>query len=341
MAIDTELQNTITTLVQKGKGILAADESVPTINKRFNAVGVECTEESRRAYRSLLLSTPGVGEYLSGVILFEETLGQKSGDGTPLPQAAERQGIVPGVKVDKGKVALANAPGDMVTQGLDGLANRLQAYKAQGARFAKWREVYPIADRNPTPLGIEANAEMLARYAAVCQNEGFVPIVEPEVLLDGDHSLQRCAEVTEAVLHAVFHALHRHGVRLEYLILKPNMVLPGKDHVRPSGPEEVALETVKVLRRTVPPAVPGINFLSGGQTPAQATANLNAMNVLFAQPPWALSFSYARALQEPVLAAWRGNPENRVAAQQLFHRRAQLNAAARQGKYKAQMEQEV
>lgn len=341
MTIDAELQATIAAMVQEGKGILAADESVPTISKRFNAVGVECTEETRRAYRTLLLTTPGVGEYLGGVILFEETLGQKTGDGTPLPQAAERQGIVPGVKVDKGKVALANAPGDMVTQGLDGLAKRLQAYKAQGARFAKWREVYPITERNPTPLGIEVNAEVLARYAAVCQNEGFVPIVEPEVLLDGDHSLQRCAEVTEAVLHAVFHALHRHGVKLEYMLLKPNMVLPGKESARQSGPEEVARETVMVLRRTVPAAVPSINFLSGGQSPTQATANLNAMNVLFPQSPWELSFSYARALQEPVLDAWRGKTENLAAAQQIFHLRAQLNGAARQGHYKPEMEQEV
>jgi len=339
MAIEAELQATITAMVQKGKGILAADESVPTITRRFNAVGIECTEESRRAYRALLLTTAGVGQYLSGAILFEETLGQTAEDGTPLPKAAERQGIVPGVKVDKGKVALANAPGDMVTQGLDGLAERLQAYKAQGARFAKWREVYPITGQNPTLLGIEANAEMLARYAAVCQNEGFVPIVEPEVLLDGDHSLQRCAEVTEAVLHAVFHALHRHGVRLEYMLLKPNMVLPGKAHARQSGPEEVARETVKVLRRTVPAAVPSINFLSGGQTPAQATANLNAMNVLFPTAPWELSFSYARALQEPVLDAWHGNPANVEDAQRIFHRRAQLNGAARQGQYKLEMEQ--
>ncbi len=341
MTTDTELQSTIAAMVQKGKGILAADESLPTIARRFKAVGVECTDESRRQYRALLLTTPGVGDYLSGVILFEETLGQKTGDGTPLPLAAERQGIVPGVKVDQGKVALANAPGDLVTQGLDGLADRLQAYKAQGARFAKWREVYPITERNPTPLGIEANAEMLARYAAVCQNEGFVPIVEPEVLLDGAHSLQRCAAVTEAVLHAVFHALHRHGVILEYMLLKPNMVLPGKEYARQSAAEEVALETLKVLRRTVPAAVPSINFLSGGQTPVQATANLNAMNEQFPRAPWELSFSYARALQEPVLEAWRGNPGNLESAQRIFYRRAQLNGAARQGTYKPGMEQEV
>jgi len=338
MAIESELQSTITDMVQPGKGILAADESLPTITKRFNAVGVECTEENRRAYRSLLLTTAGVGDYLSGVILFEETLGQTSDDGMSLPQVAERQGIVPGVKVDKGKVPLANAPGDMVTQGLDGLADRLKAYKAQGARFAKWREVYPITELNPTRLGIEANAEMLARYAAVCQSEGIVPIVEPEVLLDGDHSLQRCAEVTEAVLHAVFRALYRNKVVLEYMLLKPNMVLPGKEHQRRAEPDEVARETVKVLRRTVPAAVPSINFLSGGQTAEQATANLNAMNVAFPHPPWELSFSYARALQQPVLDAWRGESANVAAAQRIFQRRAQLNGAARQGRYTADME---
>ncbi len=339
MAHEAELQATITAMVQAGKGVLAADESLPTITKRFQAVGVECTEESRRAYRELLLTAPAAGNYISGVILFEETLSQKAGDGTPLPLAAARRGIVPGVKVDKGTIPLANAPGDLVTQGLDGLAGRLTTYKEQGARFAKWREVYPITGRNPTPLGISVNAEMLARYAAVCQNEGFVPIVEPEVLLDGDHDLARCAEVTEAVLHAVFHALHRHGVMLEYMLLKPNMVLPGKGHAHKAGPDEVARETLRVLRRTVPAAVPSINFLSGGQTAQQATANLNAMNAMLPQAPWQLSFSYARALQEPVLAAWRGLPANVAAAQQIFRRRAQLNGLAREGKYSPEMEQ--
>lgn len=338
MNIDQELQATIRALVQKGKGILAADESLPTIAKRFKAVDVEATEENRRAYRSLLLTAPGVGEYLSGVILFEETLGQKADDGTPLPKAAERQGIVPGVKVDKGTVALANAPGDLITQGLDGLAERLKTYKTQGARFAKWREVYPITDRNPTTSGIAANAEVLARYAAVCQEQGIVPIVEPEVLLDGDHSLQRCAEVTEAVLHAVFHALHRHNVILECMLLKPSMVLPGKESAPKAGPDEVARETLKVLRRTVPAAVPSINFLSGGQTAEQATANLNAMNVLLPEAPWELSFSYARALQQPVLDTWRGKRDKVEAAQSAFRLRAQLNAAARKGQYKPDME---
>lgn len=338
MNIEQELQTTLDAMVQKGKGILAADESLPTITKRFKAVGVESTEENRRAYRALLLTTPRVGEFISGAILFEETLTQKADDGMPLAEAARRQGIVPGVKVDKGKIPLANAPGDMITQGLDGLGERLKGYKAQGARFAKWREVYPITAHNPTALGIEANAEMLARYAAVCQEQGIVPIVEPEVLLDGDHSLARCAEVTEAVLHAVFHALHRHRVRPEWMLLKPNMVLPGKEHARQAGPDEVARATVNVLRRTVPAAVPSINFLSGGQTPEQATANLNAMNVLFPRAPWELSFSYARALQEPVLAAWRGKRENVASAQRVFYLRAQLNGAARQGRYTPDLE---
>jgi fructose-bisphosphate aldolase class I len=333
-----ELQSTIRDLVQPGKGILAADESLPTIRKRFQAVGMEPTDENRRAYRALLLTAPGLGEYLSGVILFEETLAQAADDGTPLPMAAQRQGIVPGVKVDKGTIPLAGAPGDLVTQGLDGLAERLKTYKAQGARFAKWREVYPITDRNPTALGITANAEMLARYAAVCQEQGMVPIVEPEVLLDGGHSLQRCAEVTEAVLRAVFHALDRHKVVLEWMLLKPSMVVPGKDSGYKAGPEEVARESIKVLLRTVPAAVPSLNFLSGGQSAEQATANLNAMNALFPRAPWQLSFSYARALQQPVLDAWRGKRENVEAAQAAFRLRAKLNSVARKGEYRPDME---
>jgi fructose-bisphosphate aldolase class I len=332
------LQSTIRDLVQPGKGIVAADESLPTIGKRFKAVGVECTDESRRAYRSLLLTTPQIGDFISGVILFEETLAQKDDSGTPLPLAAQRQGILPGIKVDKGTLDLVNAPGDKVTQGLDGLAERLRAYKPLGARFAKWREIYPVTPGNPTALGIRVNAEVLARYAAICQHEGVVPIVEPEVLLDGDHTLLRCAEVTEAVLHAVFDALHRHRVTLELMLLKPSMVMPGKEHQRKAGPEEVARETIRVLRRTVPAAVPSLNFLSGGQSPEQATANLNAMNVLLPHPPWELSFSYARALQEPVLAAWRGLPANVAAAQRIFHHRAALNGAAREGRYRPEME---
>ena len=339
MKNEDELQSTIGQMVQRGKGILAADESHPTIAKRFKAIGVESTEANRRSYRTLLFTTPGAAEYISGVILFEETLGQAADDNTLLPGVLSRQGIVPGIKVDKGKVPLANAPGDEVTQGLDGLAERLRTYKSQGARFAKWREVYSIGAQNPTYLGIEANAEMLARYAAVCQDEGVVPIVEPEVLIDGDHTLERCLEVTEAVLHAVFHALHRHRVALEYTVLKPSMVLPGKGHPPKAGPGQVAAATVKVLRRTVPAAVPSINFLSGGQGPAEATANLNAMNALFPDSPWELSFSYGRALQETALSAWAGKVENAAAAQQAFYQRARLNGLARLGKYSPDMEQ--
>lgn len=339
MKNEDELQSTIGQMVQRGKGILAADESHPTIAKRFKAIGVESTEANRRSYRTLLFTTPGAAEYVSGVILFEETLGQAADDNTLLPEVLSRQGIVPGIKVDKGKVPLANAPGDEVTQGLDGLAERLRTYKSQGARFAKWREVYSIGAQNPTRLGIEANAEMLARYAAVCQEEGVVPIVEPEVLIDGDHTLERCFEVTEAVLHAVFHALHRHRVVLEYTVLKPSMVLPGKGRPPKAGPGQVAAATVKVLRRTVPAAVPSINFLSGGQGPAEATANLNAMNALFPASPWELSFSYGRALQETALSAWAGKVENAAAAQQAFYQRARLNGLARLGKYSPDMEQ--
>ena len=338
MTIADELQATIEHKVQAGKGILAADESQPTIAKRFAPIGVESTEENRRAYRALLFTAPGIEDYISGVILFEETLGQHGADGTPLPEVLARRGIVPGIKVDKGKGPLALSPGDLITYGLDGLAERLQHYKSQGARFAKWREVYAITERNPTPLGVSANAEMLARYAAVCQEQGIVPIVEPEVLIDGDHSLARCAEVTEAVQKEIFHALHRHHVVLEHMILKPNMVLPGKDHPVRASAEEIAAATLRVFRRTVPAAVPSINFLSGGLGPEEATANLNAMNAGFPHAPWLLSFSYGRALQQPVLQAWQGKAENVVAAQQALLKRARLNGAAQRGEYRATME---
>ncbi|MCG6899585.1 MAG: fructose-bisphosphate aldolase class I [Gammaproteobacteria bacterium] len=334
----TELETTIHDMVQAGKGILAADESAPTIAKRFAAINVESTEEHRRNYRSMLFTTPGIDEFVSGVILFEETLTQTTDDGTPLPQVLASQGIVPGIKVDKGKVPLANAPGDLVTRGLDGLEERLQLYKSQGARFAKWREVYPVSNCNPTPLGIEVNAEMLALYAAVCQTEGLVPIVEPEVLIDGDHSIERSAEVIETVLHAVFHALQRHHVLLECIVLKPSMVTPGKDHPPKASPEEVADATLRVFQRVVPAAVPSINFLSGGQTPTEATANLNAMNARYPHAPWELSFSYGRALQEPALHAWMGKAENAAATQQALHHRARLNGAARRGDYTPAME---
>jgi fructose-bisphosphate aldolase class I len=338
MSTHNELQSTITDLVVKGKGILAADESAPTIAKRFKAVNLESTEENRRAYRSMLLETANLGDYISGVILFEESLTQTTADGIPLPQLAEQQGIVPGIKVDKGFLPLAGAAGDNITQGLDGLADRLATYKQQGARFAKWREVYAISETNPTALGIAANAETLARYAAICQSVGMVPIVEPEVLLDGAHSIDRCYEVIEAVQHAVFHALYRHGVIFEYMLLKPSMVMPGKDNPTKATPEEIAEKTLKELRRTVPAAVPSINFLSGGQTPEQATANLNAMNRMAGNAPWLLSFSYARALQEPVLQSWAGKTENIAAAQTALFKRAKLNGVAQSGQYSSDME---
>jgi len=339
MTVREQLQQTIDDLVDERRGILAADESAPTIKKRFDAIGVESTEENRRAYRSLLLDTEGLGEYICGVILFEETLGQKNASGAALPEVAWRQRIVPGIKVDKGKGPLPGAPGDLITAGLDGLAERLQTYMAQGARFAKWREVYPITPANPTALGLRANAEMLARYAAVCQELGVVPIVEPEVLMDGDHDIDRCAEVTERVLHSVFHALHLHGVVFEHMLLKPNMVLPAKD-CRRAEPGEVAEATLRVMRRSVPAAVPSINFLSGGQGPEEATQNLNAINQSRGTAPWQLSISYGRALQQPALKAWGGKDENRAAAQAALLKRARLNSLARQGQYQDAMEAE-
>ena len=337
MTILQELEQTISDMVDDQRGILAADESTPTIKKRFDAINTESTEESRRKYRSWLLSTPDLGDYISGVIFFEETLDQVSEDGVLLPQLAWNQKIVPGIKVDKGTALLPGGQGDLVTKGLDGLAERLAKYKEKGARFAKWREVYSVSDINPTPLGISANAEMLARYAAVCQEMGIVPIVEPEVLMDGDHSIGRFSEVNEAVLAEVFSALRRHHVQLENMILKPSMVLPGKERRRAS-PEEVAEETLKVFKRTVPAAVPSINFLSGGQTPPEATENLNAINQLKGNAPWQLSISYGRALQQPALQAWSGKDENRAAMQQALLKRAQMNSLARKGLYTSDKE---
>jgi fructose-bisphosphate aldolase class I len=332
-----ELEATISDMVQKGRGILAADESAPTIAKRFAAINVESSEESRRFWRSTLLTTAGLGEYISGTILFEETLDQKTDDGKTIPEAAWAQNIVPGIKVDKGKIPLALSPGDEITQGLDGLAERLRGYKTLGARFAKWREVYAIDKHVPSKHGIEANAEMLARYAAVCQEEGLVPIVEPEVLMDGNHDIERHAEVTEAVQHAVFEALNRHNVVLELMILKPNMVLPGKG-CRTAQPDEVAEATLRVLRRTVPTAMPSINFLSGGQGPEEATINLNAINQQAPDALWNLSISYGRALQQTALQAWQGKPENTLRAQQALVKRAWLNHMAMRGDYQPSLE---
>ena len=332
-----ELERTIQDMVQPGHGILAADESAPTIAKRFAQIGVESTEEHRRFWRQLLVTTPGLGDFISGVILFEESLTQNSDTGEPIPTAAWQQAIVPGIKVDKGKGDLPFSEGDLITYGLDGLAERLREYKNAGARFAKWREVYALKSGAPSDHGIEANAEMLARYAAVCQSEGLVPIVEPEVLMDGDHDIDRHSEVTERVQHAVFHALHRHRVVLELMILKPNMVLPGKE-CRRGTPEEVAEATLKVIQRTVPAAVPSINFLSGGLGPEESTANLNAINRITPRAAWQLSISFGRALQQPALQAWQGKPENAVAAQQALLKRARLNHLAMAGEYEVEME---
>ena len=338
MQAEDTLKATIAELIRPGKGILAADESGPTITKRFGALGIESTEETRRKYRTLLFTTPGAAEFLSGIILFEETLGQRDNSGTPLPEVLKKQGVLVGIKVDKGTTPLPNAPGDLITQGLDGLAERLQGYRSQGARFAKWREVYAITDRNPTALGIKANAEVLARYAAICQQEGIVPIVEPEVLIDGEHSIERCHEVSDSVLHAVFDALHQHKVLLEGMVLKPSMVLPGNKNVAKASPEQVAKATLEVLRRTVPAGVPTINFLSGGQSPESATANLNAMNAMSPHAPWVLSFSYARALQDPAMRAWAGVDANVPAAQKAFYWRLKMNSLARNGKWRPELE---
>ncbi len=333
-----QMERTIERLTSPGRGILAADESYPTITKRLSDHGIESTEENRRFYRSLLSTTPGIGEYVGGIIFFEETLGQKTDDGELIPAACEKQDIVPGIKVDKGLTELPGSNGEKVTQGLDNLGDRLDGYVEQGALFTKWRNVYEITPSTPGRQAIEANAEVLARYAAIAQSRGMVPIVEPEVLMDGDHSIERCAEVTEAAQTAVFAALRRHNVILECMILKPNMVLPGKS-VKPRPSAEVCAEaTLRVLRRTVPAAVPTINFLSGGQTAEEATAHLNAMNQTNGAKPWVLSFSYSRALQNPVQEAWKGVPGNKEAAQKAFLKRARLNSLARDGKYDPAME---
>ncbi|TAL62478.1 MAG: fructose-bisphosphate aldolase class I, partial [Legionella sp.] len=293
--------------------------------------------ENRRNYRLLLATTPDLEQYVNGVILFEETFTQKDASGTPIVELFAKKGILPGIKVDKGLVALANTENEQVTQGLDGLAERLQHFKQLGAKFAKWRNVYSISDTSPSLAAIKTGAENLARYAAACQEVGIVPIVEPEVLMDGEHSIEHCAEVCEMVLHEVFHALFIHHVALEYMILKPSMVTSGKAHKPFSEPEEVADYTVSVFRNNVPAAVPTINFLSGGQSPQQATDNLNAINCIGDQP-WLLSFSYGRALQEDCLNAWSGKEENIAQAQAALLKRARLNSMACLGEYEGSME---
>jgi fructose-bisphosphate aldolase, class I len=336
----SELARTAGAMVTKGKGILAADESSGTIKKRFDSIRLESTEEHRRTYREMLFTTEGAAGSVSGVILYDETIRQKASDGTPFPQYLAKQGIIPGIKVDTGAKALAGFPGETITEGLDGLRERLSEYRTLGARFAKWRAVIDIADGIPTAFAIDANAHALARYAALCQENDIVPIVEPEVLMDGAHSLERCQQVTEAVLACVFRQLFEHRVVLEGMVLKPNMVISGKKAANRAGPQAVAEATVRVLKRHVPAAVPGIAFLSGGQTPTEATLHLSLMNQL-GPLPWSLTFSYGRALQDTALKAWGGVPANFGAGQKEFAKRARLNGLATTGRYAADMESQA
>lgn len=325
-------------LVAPGRGVLAADESAPTMSKRLAGVGLESTEQRRRTYREMLFTTDGLSEHISGVILFDETARQHDHDGTPFPELLRRRGIVPGIKVDGGTRPLAGFPGEVATQGLDGLRERLEEYAALGLRFAKWRSVIHIADGLPSTTCVETSAHELARYAALSQEAGLTPIVEPEVLMDGPHYLATCAEVTEWVLREVYGQLSRHRVVLEATLLKPNMVLPGTQSDSRVSDDQIALATLAVLRRAVPAAVPGILFLSGGQSAEQATARLDALNRLAPQP-WELSFSFGRALQAPVLKVWAGEDANRSAAQSALLKRAQLNGEARHGAYTAELEE--
>ena len=333
----SELNRVATAMVAKGKGILAADESGGTIKKRFDSIKLDSTEEHRRTYREMLFTAPGAAQAVSGVILYDETIHQKTRDGTPFPQYLAKQGMIPGIKVDLGAKPLAGFPGETITEGLDGLRERLIEYHGLGARFAKWRAVIDIAAGIPTDFAIAANAHALARYAALCQENDIVPIVEPEVLMDGAHSLERCSEVTEQVLTVVFDQLFAHRVALEGMVLKPNMVISGKKAPERASPEAVAEATVRVLKRHVPAAVPGIAFLSGGQSPTEATLHLSLMNRL-GPLPWGLTFSYGRALQDTALKAWGGLPANFAAGQKEFARRAQLNGAATTGRYAPEME---
>ena len=332
-----ELAATARTLVAKHKGILAADESTSTIAKRFNSIKLESTEENRRAYREMLFSAPGASEFISGVILYDETIRQKTKGGVPFPAYLSQQGMIPGIKVDTGAKPLAGFPGETITEGLDGLRERLAEYHKLGARFAKWRAVIDIGAGIPGAYAIDANSEALARYAALCQEAGIVPIVEPEVLMDGNHSLQRCEEVTDAVLESVFGHLHAAHILLEGMLLKPNMVVAGKKSAQKASPEQVAEATLRTLKRHVPAAVPGIAFLSGGQSPSEATLHLNLLNA--AGPlPWALTFSYGRALQETALSAWSGSAEKFSSGQKALFLRAKLNGLATTGAYKPSME---
>jgi fructose-bisphosphate aldolase, class I len=324
-------------MVAKGKGILAADESMGTIKRRFDSINIDSNESNRQAYRDLLFTTPGIEEAISGVILFDETLRTTAKDGTPFPRLLAKKGVLPGIKVDKGPVDIPNFPGEVVTEGLDGLRGRLKEYRELGAKFAKWRAVITIGDGIPTYTCLKANAHALARYAALCQEAGIVPIVEPEVLLDGSHSIERCEDVTEETLHITFTELVEQRVHLEGMVLKPSMVVSGKDNPSQAGVDEVAERTIRCLKRAVPAAVPGIAFLSGGQSAVSATEHLNAMNKL-GPHPWEVTFSYARALQDPALKAWKGEAGNVAAAQKVFYHRAKMNSAAHGGSYNKEME---
>jgi len=330
---------TAVALVAGDKGLLAMDESNPTCNKRFAALGIPQDEETRRAYREMIITTPGLGESISGAILYDETIRQRKKDGTPFVKAITNAGIIPGIKVDTGAKDMAGHPGEKITEGLDGLRSRLAEYAQMGARFAKWRAVITLGDGIPSRGCIGANAQALARYAALCQEAGLVPIVEPEVLMDGDHTLEQCSEVTEEVLRTVFNHLYTQRVILEGMILKPNMVLPGLNCPKQESAEKVADATVNCLLRAVPAAVPGIAFLSGGQSAELASARLNAMNVRFrSRMPWALAFSFARAIQQPALEIWNGQEANVMAAQQALSHRARCNRDARRGEYNSAME---
>jgi fructose-bisphosphate aldolase class I len=333
-----ELNQTARALIAEGKGILAADETVSTITKRFATLKIESTEDSRRAYREMFFTTPDVSAFISGVILQDETIRQKSTAGISLAEVLSKQGIIPGIKVDTGAKVLAGSPEENVTEGLDGLRDRLKEYAALGARFAKWRAVIRITDKLPSPMCVNVNAHALARYAVLCQEQGIVPIVEPEVLMEGSHTIERCEDVTGSILHAVFHALFEQGVRLEGMLLKPNMVISGKECRRKASVEEVAAATLRCLRRHVPATVPGIVFLSGGQSDVLATSHLHAINKLDLPKPWKISFSYGRALQDPAIEAWHGKQQNLKAGQQAFYHRAKCNSAAALGKYTSALE---
>ena len=332
-----DLNSVALAMVANGKGILAADESSPTIKKRFDSINAESTEENRRRYREMLFTTEGAADYIGGVILFDETIRQSTSDGVGFSQYLSDLGMIPGIKVDKGAKALAGFPGETVTEGLDGLRDRLAEYRDLGAKFAKWRAVINIGDGIPSEYGLSANAHALARYSALCQEAGIVPIVEPEVLMDGDHSIERCEDVTAAALDVVFAELKAHRVALEGIVLKPNMVISGSDASNRAAPQEVADATMRCLKAHVPAEVPGIAFLSGGQSAEEATEHLGLMNQM-GDLPWELSFSYGRALQAPALAAWQGDEANYAAGQRALFKRAKLNSLAHLGKYEVAME---